>query len=476
MGVKEFKPDDFLYNRQGPWPQPCPEHPFTEAAGVIHIPQDEVVDWWLHIGSRYLRTLFYTPIAFFRGLWKPGLEEISDEEFSQILTRSLFSKFLKKNFEAKDHEIFGEFINASNVWVCDFSPIKVFKPFKNLYVSATKVLFRLEGERFAVISIYVEATNSLFTPQDGDKWELAKYFALQSVALCSTLVMHPLVHFPMDSINAITKSALPKNHLLFQLVYPHLRFTLYLEKAVLTFKSSILQSKWWIPYAPYPGPYESVRKLLAQGYRGIEDNKNYVPFKYLFSPPVVIGKYGEFQQAYYAVIKTFVENILVDLDETEVFYLAKWGDYINPWVPGFPTGKELVRDRELLSKTVAFFIYDVSVAHTVDHYNFGRMNFRKIPLRLRVPPPDHKKDYKLKRSKLTKFWDFGKIEMARRIFYVVSTKTKLIDTIYDFGEKNEKLQKHVLEFKENMRAVDRRLNQANACFVPLEDIAESIQF
>ena len=476
MGIKEFKPDDFLYNRQGPWPQPCPEHPFSEAAGVIHVPQEEVLDWWLHIGSRYLRTLFYVPIAFIRGVFKPGLEEVNDEEFSQLLTRSLFSKFLKNNFEASDHEVFGEFIHAENVWVCDFSPVKNFEPFKNLYVSATKVLFKKEGENFVAVSIYVDATKSLFNPQDGDKWELAKYFALQSVALCSTLVMHPLVHFPMDSINAITKSALPKNHLIFQLIYPHLRFTLYLEKAVLTFKSSILQSKWWIPYAPYPGPYESVRKLLAQGYRGIEDNKNYQPFKYSFTPTIIAGKYGEFQQAYYSIIKNFVEKILVELDESEIFYLAKWGDYIHPWVPGFPTGRELVRDQELLSKTVAFFIYDVSVAHTVDHYNFGRMNFRKIPLRLRVPPPDHKKEYKLKRSKLTRFWDFGKVEMARRIFYVVSTKTRLIDTIYDFGERNEKLQKYVLEFKENMKSVDERLKEANACFVPLEEIAESIQF
>lgn len=476
MGIKELRPDDFLYSRQGPWPQPCPEHPFSEAAGVIHIPQDEVVDWWIHIGSRYLRTLFYTPVAFLRGLVKPGLEKVSDEEFSQILTRSLFSKFLKNNFNSQDLEVFGKFIHADNIWVCDFSPVKVFKPFKGLHVSGTMILLKKEGEEFIVVSIYMQATNSLFTPKDEDKWELAKYFALQSGALCSTLVLHPLLHFPMDSINAITKSALPKNHLLFQLVYPHLRFTLYLEKAVLTFKSSILQSKWWIPYAPYPGPYESVRELLSQGYRGIEDNKNYPPFRYPFAPPFVTGKYGEFQQAYYAVIKKFVNNILADLDDTEVFYLAKWGDYISPWVPGFPKGLELVRDRELLSSTVAFFIYDVSVGHTVDHYIFGAMNFRKIPIRLRVPPPDHNKDFKLKRRRLARFWDFGKTEMARRIFYMASTKTRLIDTIYDFGDRNEKLQKHVLEFKEDLRDVDHKMQEANARFTPLEEIAESIQF
>lgn len=476
MSIKELKPDKFLYNRKGPWPQPCPEHPFSEAAGVIHIPREEAIEWWLHIGSRYLKTLFYTPIAFFRGLWKPGLEEISDEEISQLFTGSVFSKFLKNNFDSRDYQEFGDFIHADNVWICDFTPVKIFKPFNGIYVSAAKILFKKEAENFHIVSIYLEATNSLFTPKDGDKWELAKYFALQSAALCSTLVLHPLQHFPLDSINAITKSALPKNHLLFQLVYPHLRFTLYLEKAVLTFKSSILQSNWWNPYAPYPGPYESVRDLLSQGYQGIEDNKNYLPFQYLFVPTQVIGKYGQFQQAYYAVIKKFVANILASLDETEIFYLMKWGDYIKPWVPGFPSGRELAQDRELLNRTVAYFIYNVSVGHTVDHYNFGKMNFRKVSLRLRAPCPDHKADYQLKRSTLTKFWDFGKTEMARRIFYKASTKTRLIDTLYDFSERNGTLQKHVLEFKEDLRVVDQRLKEANACLTPLDEIAESIQF
>jgi hypothetical protein len=476
MGIKELKPDDFLYGRQGPWPQPCPEHPFSEAASVIHVPKEEAIDWWIHVGSRYIKALFYIPIVYFRGFLKPGLEPVSDQEFSKLFTNSVFSKFLKKYFSPTDREIFGMCLHHEQLWVCDFTPLRAFKSFKKIYVSASKVLLRKEADDYYVVSIYIEKTKSNFTPKDGDKWELAKYFALQGAALCSTLVLHPLQHFPMDSINAVTKTALPKNHLIFQLLYPHLRFTLYLEKAVLTFKSSLLQSKWWIPYAPYPGPYESVRELLAQGYRGIPGNSNYPAFKFSLAPTNIPGKYGEFQQAYFGAIKKFVRNILNYLSGKEMFYLSKWADYIAQWVPGFPSGKELMGDKDLLISVISYFIFNVSVGHTMDHYNFGNTNIRKVPMRLRVPPPDHKNDFKLIRSQLTTFWDFGKCEMARRIFFRSSTITSLINTDYDFGKRNEQLQKHVGSFKAELVAIDIKLKENNAQFAPLEEIAASIQF
>ena len=46
----------------------------------------------------------------------------------------------------------------------------------------------------------------------------------------------------------------------------------------------------------------------------------------------------------------------------------------------------------------------------------------------------------LDRESLTTFWDFGKYEMARRLFFASSTKTALIDTQYDFGSRNSALQ------------------------------------
>ncbi len=476
MTVEKKLPKDFLYERQGPWPQPCPEHPFGEAAGVIHVPLREAIDWWWNIGSRYITTLAYTPIAYLRGWLKPGLEVVDDKEFVDMITNSMLSKFVKNIFDSKDREIFGEVLNEDNIWICDFEPVRVVKTFEGIYASASKTLLKKEGSHFKVIVIYIDETRSLFYPHDGDQWDLAKYFVLQGGALCSTLVVHPLLHFPMDAVNAITKTALPKDNIIFQLLYPHLRFTLYLEKAVLTFKSSLLMSKWWMPYAPYPGPYEGLRDLLVEGYEGIPHNFSYPPFEFQFEPEFIEGKYGEFHQAYFTVFRKFVSEVLVDLTDTETYYIEKWGDYCSAWVPKFPKGKELVRDRELLISTVAYFLFDVSVGHTVDHYNFGRMDIRKIPMRLRQAPPKKGESLKLDRSKLTKFWDFGKYEIARRLFFAATTKTALIQTEYDFGRRNDRLQDKVKQFKEDLINVDRKLGKDHARFTPIDEIAASIQF
>ena len=407
MAVDPKNPKDFLYNRLGPWPQPCPAHPFGEAPGVIHMPCSETIDWWLHIGSRYMFTLFYTPIAYLRGILKPGLEKVEDAEFTEMLTNTMLSKFIKQEFDNNDVEIFGNKLKENNIWICDFEPVKVVKTFKGIYASASKTLLKKNNNTFSVVEIYIDQTKSIFTPVDGDNWELAKYFVLQGGALCSTLVEHPLLHFPMDCINAITKTALPKDNILFQLLYPHLRFTLYLEKAVLTFKSSLLLSKWWMPYAPYPGYYEGLRELLVQGYEGIKGNASYPPFAYQFEPEFIVGAYGDFHQAYFKVFKTFVSNVLVDMNETEWFYIKKWADYTKSWMPGFPSGEDLFKDRELLIGTVAYYMFDVSVGHTVDHYNYGRMNIRKIPLRIRQAPP--KKENKIQSSRDTVYKSVDKI-------------------------------------------------------------------
>jgi len=209
MAVELKEPKDFLYERKGPWPQPCPEHPFGESAGVIHVPFSEMIDWWLHVGSRYMLTLLYTPVAYIRGLLKPGVAEVNNDEFVEMLTNSMLSKFVKNVFDSKDREIFGDILNSDHIWICDFEPVVVVKTFKGIYASATKTLLRKNGQKFSVIEIYVDETKSRFTPGNGDGWELAKYFALQGGALCSTLVVHPLLHFPMDAVNAITKTALP---------------------------------------------------------------------------------------------------------------------------------------------------------------------------------------------------------------------------------------------------------------------------
>jgi hypothetical protein len=466
------KKEDFLYDRMGPWPQPCPEHPWGEAPAVLRLPFSEALDWWIHVGFRYMKTLAYAPVAYIKGMFKPGLEPLADQEFERLLQDSMMAKFIKPDFDDKDIRIFSGIMRpGEKYFIVDLEAVKVVKPFDGMSVSASKtLLIQTAHLEYKLVCIYLDKTETIFYPGGGNNWELAKYFVMQGGALAATLVVHPLLHFPLDSINAITKTALPKDHLLFKLLYPHLRFTLYLENAVLTFNSSLLESKWWMPYAPYPGNYDGLRDLLVQGFKGIKGNASYQSFKYPQAPEKVYGKYGECQDAFFAVVRTFVANVLSHVEEDD-FYVAKWASYISHWVPGFPDSKDVAK-RGALIDAVAYYFWDVTMGHSVDHYNYGKMNIRQVPLRMRSPVPG-KEQLECNYKKLNTFWDYGKYKMAQILFFGPSNVTTLIDTEYDLPSD---LQIHVQNFKKELRQTAERLKNEGKLYIPLEEIAASIQY
>ncbi|MCE3013994.1 MAG: hypothetical protein LW878_13110 [Proteobacteria bacterium] len=470
------KPSDFLYQRRGPWPQPCPEHPFGEAPAVLHLPLRETIDWWFHIGSRYLRTLLSAPLAYLRGIIQPGLQMVSDRDFNDYLTKSMMAKFIRPEFDDEDRRVFGDLIKSDSL-VVDLQAVRVVKTFDGIWVCPSKVLLEKTAYGWQAQCIHLQSSKELFYPNAGASWELAKYFVLQGAALCATLVVHPLLHFPLDAINAITKTALPKDHLLFQLLLPHTRFTLYLEKAVLTFKSSLLHGKWWMPYAPYPGPYEGLRDLLVEGYAGIEQNVNYPAYQYQLECPKIFGSYGEYHRRYYRVVQGFVDAVLANLSKEEWVYALHWVHYIHAWLPGFPSRESVASTPQLLNKIVTSYLFNVTIGHTIDHYNYGRMNIRQVPLRLRTPPPSSPSESsRVDPSRLTRFWDNGKYEMASKLFFSSSTKTSLLNTHYDFGDRQFEIQRLVDEFKLKLQQTEADLTREGINYMPLCEVAASIQF
>jgi len=466
-----LSPKNFLYERKGPWPQPSPAHPIGEAAAVIHLPCSEKIDWWLHIGSRYMLTLLYTPIAYLKGIINPGLAEVSNAEFMQLFQHSMLSKFICEKFDQNELELFkNDMKTGEKYFYIDMTPVKVVKPFPGIYCSGTKTLIReIEKNKYEVIAIWVEKTNEIIHPNDPG-FELAKYYVLQGGALCATLVIHPLLHFPLDAINAISKTALPTDHLLFKLLHPHTRFTLPLENAVLTFKTSLLQAKWWMPYAPYPGDKEGLRELLVEGYMGLNNESSYPQFFYPSAPPKVFSTYGEFQDAYFAVVKKYVAKVLAEI-EPDDYYVKCWANWIAQYVPGFPNGEQIFQGTKFVD-AVSFYLWSVTVGHTIDHYDYGHMDIRKVPLRLRQAPP-RKNDKVIDRSKLTTFWDNGKYTMANILFFNSTVVTPLITTEYEFSDT--KLLNAVEEFKKDLRQVDSEMKARGICYIPLDEIARSIQ-
>lgn len=466
---------NYLYERKGPWPQPCPDHPYDESPLVIHVPWGEWIDWWQHIGLRFIFLwIVLTPVYYLMGLFRPGCKKVSDQEFHNFLTDSMMSRFITPKMDDHDSQAFKDYMEeGKEYYVVDLEPVRVIETYDGIHVTPSKtLLYKTSHDTFEIVCIWIGKTDSVITPQDGDAWELAKYFVLQAGALCATMVVHPLQHFPLDSINAITKTALPKDHILFKLLYEHMRFTLPLEHAVLNFKMSLLNGdKWWKTYAPFPGPYEGIRDLLVEGYRGIHNNSSYPAYQYPRRPPKIHSGYGEFLEAYYETIYKFVEEVVAEIPHNDE-HVRKWANYISSWIPGFPNGFEIFQDNTLC-EVVTYYIWDVTVGHTIDHFNYGEMDVRKVPLRIRQAPPT--KDTKMiPLSKLQSPTDLMKYRLAMKLFFGPSLLTKLIDAEYEFTDP--KLIEAQKNFKLNLKDTDKKLRDQGLTYMTLDDIARSIQY
>lgn len=471
----DFRPKDFLYKRRGPWPQPSPEHPLGEAPAVLRVPLKEWFEWWVYIGSRFVLTLGYSPIAYLQGILNSSLDELNDREFMELFENTVMSKFIKDTLDEKDRLIFKDYLNETDeFFILDFEIAKVVTPFPGMYVSGTKTLLRREKSGkycFTPVVIYVDQTAKHFEPHDGDAWELAKYYVLQGSALGITLVVHSILHFPLDSINAITKSAVPKKHLLFKLIGPHLRFTLPLECAVLTFDTTVIDPKWYKTYSPHPGPKAGLRRLLVSGYKGIDGNASYQTYHYPMRPVKVYSHYGEFRERYYEVFYRFVSKVLKGFEKDDPIVLL-WAQYVSHNVPGFPNNDE-IRQGDKLERAVAYYMWAVTVGHAVDHESYNNIGVRKKPLRLRQAPPDSK-NIKMDRGKLNTFWDIGKYIMAQGLFFKAWTIDRLMDI--DYGFEHDFQRRAQKEFFEELVLLDKELKEHGICHMDLKKMPSSIQY
>ena len=117
----DLPPDQFLYGRLGPWPQPAPAYPMTRPPEVLNIPTPESVAWWEWIGSRLFKTYLEEKIlAPFAAQTDLTYLLPTDKEFVRIMTQTVYGRYLRN--EA-----------GTTSWFSDFSAMELIDPLPGTY-------------------------------------------------------------------------------------------------------------------------------------------------------------------------------------------------------------------------------------------------------------------------------------------------------------------------------------------------------
>lgn len=505
---------DFLYDRLGPWPQPAPDHPMAMAAEVLHPAPAEVRDWDFTAGWNYVRALITKfPLAVYNGLVHRQLDHLDDAQFVEIATTTTYSKYLRviTNDELAASPFAGclaPFDPTHQFLTMDFTPMQDLSPFPGVYVAPTITLFERDHAKATcrARAIFIghltgdRWKHTVLTPADVNAWTLARYFVLQGGAHMVVLSGHPATHFPYDTVNAVTQSAVPMRHTLFKLLKPHLRLQLAVDNAVLEGGNSVVSETRGTFYAPFAGPSANIRQLVAAGYLGYPNVLSkfapgdapglaYPRWAYPMAPKAIPSDFGRYLEAYFNTVKDYVREVVAHIVENadtrqgqeELYYIRRWARYIAGWLPGFPDDAQILNPDEngdpLLVGVLTTFIWDVSIAHSLEHRSFGNLGPHRVPFRVRVPPPDSPDAPAYKRSEILDGWDIFRSTLGFEMFFKPHNIQLLKDIDYAFD--SETLRASAQAFQAALQATEARLIAEGVKvehYAPLAEIACSIQY
>lgn len=527
-----YPPSRFLYGSNGPWPsQPndgnaCKVAPEVLSEGQHCIPESEMAQYQRDLGNYYDKNEFgftesaikYSAellgISLTLGEWGKIIIDIvawyetgapvafgdhtgqypalSDASFADMIAHGLLSKLLSKLDPPDELLLQGLPADpAREVWKCDLTHMRVVrKPVEGEYVAPSVVYLSrpmspAPGQEYAfrvdAIRLFTQSQPGgpydrgvLLKPGDGKAWQLAKYFALQGALVRVNLIDHPMVHFPSDAINAITKSTLPTDHLVLQLLLPHLLLSLPVDNRVLEGKYSLLNRTWTYPYSPYPAAGEEIRKVFPFYWQGAPTESDpalawasdraaaFPPYQFCTKPRDVPSKYGTFLNSYYPPILTFAKGVVANIPDNGSDWEAIrfWADHVSSWIPGFPDGHAIYMNKELLAETCAMVIWNASIVHTADHWLMHQMFEQKLPTPyiLRDPPPVEPTpgvdlDY---RPTVNLIRDVIPARLCDLMFFQPHCTTQLSDFKYAFANT---LAPIIEQFKQNMMSTDEALHQ-----------------
>jgi hypothetical protein len=492
-------PDQFLYGRKGPWPQPSPSHPLTEAAEVLNIPLIETAVWDATVGLRLLVGQAAFPALAAKDAMEDSwtfMSELTDKVFDDLMLGTAYTRYMKpmKPKTDADRRHLDRAPNAVKFWQYDFSAMILVKPLEGLFCAPVVCVYS-EDSKGVRSCLYIRFRGDnpdepnpgkdVFVFPADNAWNLAKIYVLQACAYHMLFVVHPALHFPMDSVNAITKTAVPHTHPLFQLLYPHTSYTLALDNAVLEGPNSVVNSNaqgTW--FDPLMGNAYNLKLLFGAGYAGLSDpwyGDAYPPYHFMQPQMGFDSPYGQWLADYFPPFLTLCEEVAKRIDKQDT-YVARWARYNSTYVRGFPDENSIFKDG-CLAQAMAIFMWDVTVSHGGDHYGFGLNIPAKYKfLRIRKYPPPSSS------SAPSPTWvgdvadgdDLFRAELAQKLFFGPHAMPPNLDQTYypftKYDSANVGLMPAQKKFHDDLTAVSKKYENKNGQYsldAPFQPLTEA---
>ncbi len=452
------------------WPRPCPRSPDRMPPAVFGIPESDYREFMAKIVSRYVRTITHGTAPAIRAATTDVVPPIDDRELERLCWETCFSRLLVPTLDPIDEERFAHVLPGARargqVYKIDHSHLDRQTPLPGIRMAPTVGLFTLDGGRPRVVAISVRGR--VFEPGQGESWARARAFFLQGCSLALVVGVHASLHFPGDSVIAVSREVLPHDHPIARLIEGHSYLQLPLNYGVRWNPRSVAWNDQREIYTPFPATGEETFEGFADHYAGIEGNSGYPGYRYPMAAPTFPGPYGDFLRAYHAVVLDFCRAVAARVAPYDRG-VARWGDALASLLPGFPDAAAL-EDSETLARALAGFVHGASVWHSVEHHVFGQIPVRHAPQRLRIDPPSGH-DAPVPFAEWMSPTDVFRQEMARRMFYEAPAVRSLLEVRYGFTDPV--LEAASAAFFEALRECDRRVPLR---LMPLDRIACSIQF
>jgi hypothetical protein len=457
------------------WPQPSPISP-NMPYSVLHVPAEELKEFYDLVVSRFMRQVQYSWMSAIRYLYKkPYLDCPDDAAFTRYLTKTVYAYFLTDVLDDADRELLAKNGLASeSVHKADLAPVSTVETFEGLYCTGSACYLRPgpDGD-FVIIGIAMIDKQfqlaELIRPSDGNAWKRAKMHVLQGATYLSLFVTHPKCHFPIDAVIAVTRTMLPETHRVYRLLAPHMYMQLPLDHAVLHVKNGPGFNDPRLYYTAFSGMGRSQYRLFEYSYVGMPGHAAFPPYTFGYLRSAKPNGYMRFLFGYYDVIHGFVKKVLADVPLDDV--LMKWARECDHYSRGF--GGAGVIDKDRIVECIATLIWNCSVVHSADHWDFYSIPMEHKPTRLRIPPPFERKECSFDEGDLTEPEDRLRQYMWHELYVKNWTLKHLRDVDYHFAEPE--LKQANQDFVRELTDYASRQPSDNE-YIPLKAIGASIQF